>query len=149
MVTKYFYLRRKDEIDKRLAEIELGWSRDEVINWLNNNYDLHSHKLGFCEVGAIITEKKLLEILVDCIGRKVLAGIFKRFVTNIKDYRKGMPDLLVWNEETKKSKFVEVKGENDKLSIAQSLWIKHLKTIGADVEVCLVHSIGSKRKKKF
>lgn len=36
-------------------------------------------------------------------------------------------------------KFVEVKGENDRLSVGQTLWLHHLRKIGANVEVCHVH----------
>lgn len=58
-----------------------------------------------------------------------------------------MPDLLVWNVDQKIHKFVEVKGEGDRLAVNQTLWLKYLKEIGASIEVCTVHSLGSKRKK--
>lgn len=57
-----------------------------------------------------------------------------------------MPDLLIWNIDEKIHKFVEVKGEGDKLSPNQTLWLLYLHEIGAPVEVCWVHSKGSKRK---
>lgn len=58
-----------------------------------------------------------------------------------------MPDLLVWNVDQKIHKFVEVKGEGDRLAVNQTLWLQYLKEIGASIEVCTVHSLGSKRKK--
>lgn len=57
-----------------------------------------------------------------------------------------MPDLLVWNVDEKTHKFVEVKGEGDRLAPNQLLWLDYLQKVGASVEVCLVHSMGSKRK---
>lgn len=36
-------------------------------------------------------------------------------------------------------KFVEVKSDNDRLSIKQKLWLNYLAEIGVDVEVCHVH----------
>lgn len=58
-----------------------------------------------------------------------------------------MPDLLVWNVDEKTHKFVEVKGEGDRLAPNQLLWLDYLQNVGASIEVCLVHSLGSKRKK--
>lgn len=37
-------------------------------------------------------------------------------------------------------KFVEVKGQNDKLSTKQKFWLDFLRAIGCAVEVCRVHS---------
>ncbi|KAJ8921377.1 hypothetical protein NQ315_002993 [Exocentrus adspersus] len=148
MNTQYFYLNRKEEIDKRLKEIESEWSDDKVVQFLERNYEKHSHEFTICEVGNIIEDPKFLKVLVQCIGRKVLAKIYERLVKNFRVYRSGLPDLFIWNVDRKECKFVEVKGENDKLSIGQTLWLNYLKSVGAQIEVCLVHSIGSKRKIK-
>nr|XP_023018348.1 fanconi-associated nuclease 1-like [Leptinotarsa decemlineata] len=147
MTTPYFYTNRKEVIDKRLRDIGSDWSDSKTIEFVKHSFDMHSHESGFCEPGYYITDAKMLEDLVNCIGRKVLSKIYERLVKNIWQYSSGMPDLLLWNSKEKKSKFVEVKGENDKLSIKQKLWLKYLQSIGANIEVCLVHSMGSKRKK--
>ncbi|XP_018576178.1 fanconi-associated nuclease 1 isoform X2 [Anoplophora glabripennis] len=148
MNTRYFYPNRKVEIDKRLREIESEWSDAKIIKFLKDNYEKHSHEFAVCEIGVIISDVKFLQDLVDCIGRKVLAKIYERLVKNFREYRSGLPDLLVWNVDRKECKFVEVKGENDKLSVNQTLWLDYLRKIGANIEVCHVHSIGSKRKLK-
>ncbi|KAJ8932030.1 hypothetical protein NQ314_015003, partial [Rhamnusium bicolor] len=70
MNTKYFYLNRKEAINQRLKEIESEWSHSEMIKFLKDKYTLHSHELAFCEVGVYIKDEELLEILIDCIGRK-------------------------------------------------------------------------------
>lgn len=60
-----------------------------------------------------------------------------------------MPDLLVWNVDEKIHKFVKVKregGRDQRLAPNQMLWLDYLQKAGASIEVCLVHSMGSKRK---
>ena len=38
------------------------------------------------------------------MGGKVLAGIFERMAKNMRYVRSGVPDLVVWNTETKQFK---------------------------------------------
>ncbi|CAH1118974.1 unnamed protein product [Phaedon cochleariae] len=147
MYTTYFYQNRKHAIDKRLKEIESDWPDNELLQFLKRSWELHSHECGYCEPGTIIKKPEYLEILVNCIGRKVLAKIYERLVKDLPLYIRGLPDLLVWNVDNKKSKFVEVVLEMNKLSMEKKLWLKYLMTIGADVEVCHVNSTSSKRMK--
>ncbi|CAG9815462.1 unnamed protein product [Phaedon cochleariae] len=147
MYSTHFYGNRKHAIDRRLKEIESDWPDEELLRFVKRSWELHSHEHGYCEPGLIIKNSEFLDILVNCIGRKILAKIYERLVKNLRLYSSGLPDLLVWNIDNKKSKFVEVKGENDKLSIKQTLWLNYLISIGANTEVCHVHSMGSKRMK--
>lgn len=59
---------------------------------------------------------------------------------NYRLAQSGFPDLTLWNPETKKCKFVEVKSPNDKLSPQQRIWLHFLRNIGIDCEVCNVKS---------
>ncbi|KAH1024948.1 fanconi-associated nuclease 1 isoform X3 [Dendroctonus ponderosae] len=151
--TRYFYENRKGAIDMRLMQIETVFSHEELINFGINNYQQHSHKccsVIFKRVDGrvmdIIKDVSLVEILITVIGRKVLSKIFERLIKNLYQFFSGMPDLLIWNIDQKIHKFVEVKGEGDKLAPNQTLWLLYLHEIGASVEVCWVHSMGSKRK---
>ncbi|KAG5890543.1 hypothetical protein JTB14_028294 [Gonioctena quinquepunctata] len=147
MMTKYFYTNRKNAIDERLRNIASGWSDSKTIEFVKDSFDMHSHKRGLCEPGELIKDVRMLEILVNCAGRNVLSKIYERLVKNIREYGSGIPDLFLWSAENKKSKFVEVKGENDKISVNQKLWLKYFNSVGAHIEVCHVHLIGSERKK--
>ena len=40
------------------------------------------------------------------MGGKVLSGIFERMAKNMRHVRSGIPDLVVWNTETKKFKVI-------------------------------------------
>nr|CAI5855479.1 unnamed protein product [Callosobruchus analis] len=144
--TTYFYQNRQEEIDKRIEDIRSLWTDAALLAFARRQYELHSHENSMCLIQNHITNADMLNVLIPCIGRQVLADILKRLVKDIRQYGSGLPDLMVWNAKEQKCKFVEVKGENDRLSAGQNLWINYLKSIGANVEVAMVHSIGSKRK---
>lgn len=108
MNTRYFYSNRREQIDRRLKEIESEWSDTGFMKFLKDKYERHSHEFAVCEVGQIIKDADLLKVLVRCVGRKVLAGIYERLVKDFKAYRSGLPDLLVWNADRK-----DVSWEND------------------------------------
>ncbi len=42
------------------------------------------------------------------MGGEVLSGIFLRMVKNMRHVRGGVPDLVVWNPETKKFKVLHL-----------------------------------------
>lgn len=104
MKTQYFYTNRKHLIDTRLEQIASEWKRSLMLQFLKYSYDNNSCKSGIYNVNSVIPDTEadsLLETLVDCIGRKILSEIFRRLVKNPGAYRSGMPDLLVWNVDTK------------------------------------------------
>ncbi|XP_066151797.1 fanconi-associated nuclease 1-like [Euwallacea fornicatus] len=147
MFSSYFYQNRKDCIDERLKEIESTWSDENLVHFAADNWQKHSHELS--ALGMVMNTLKeidIIQILVNVIERKVLAKIFKKLIGNLRENSSGMPDLLVWNVDNKTHKFVEVKGEGDRLAPNQILWLDYLQNVGASIEVCFVHSIGSKRK---
>ncbi|XP_066246295.1 fanconi-associated nuclease 1-like [Euwallacea similis] len=148
MFSSYFYQNRKDCINERLRQIESTWSDQELMHFAADNWQKHSHESS--AMGVVMNtlkEVEIIQILVNVIGRKVLAKIFKKLIENLRENSSGMPDLLVWNVHQKTHKFVEVKGEGDRLAPNQILWLDYLQNIGASIEVCFVHSMGSKRKK--
>ncbi|CAG9832759.1 unnamed protein product [Diabrotica balteata] len=146
MYTTDFYKNRKELIDKRLKDIAEGWSYEETIEKATEYWNKYSQISGLCGLICETLDIEFLNIIVDCIGRKILSKIYERLVKDIDQYQSGMPDLILWNVDEKKAKFVEVKGKNERLSMKQQLWLKYLLEIGANVAVCHVHCRGSKRK---
>ncbi|KAJ8921376.1 hypothetical protein NQ315_002992 [Exocentrus adspersus] len=146
MGTKYFYLNRRQAIDNRIAEIEREWTDDMVIQFLEGQYDRHSHEFAVCEVGLVIQNKEFLKLIVQCTGRQVLAKICERLATDFSTYECGFPDLYLWNEKGE-CKFVTVKKKTDKLPVEQMLWIHYLNINQAQIEVCCIDSTDSKKKK--
>ncbi|XP_050295529.1 fanconi-associated nuclease 1-like [Anthonomus grandis grandis] len=147
-MTPYFFENRKEAINVRLKEIESGWPDETLENFATNTYIEHFDECSaYGVIHNMIRDVAIVKILFAVINRKVLAKIFERLIKNTREFSSGMPDLLIWDVEKQIHRFVEVKGEGDRLSISQKLWLTYLQEIGAYVEVCIVHSIGSKRKK--
>jgi Fanconi-associated nuclease 1 len=148
MYTPLFYTNREHLIKKRLKDIAENWKEEELKKTVIDNWTRHSHESGVRHVDSIVNDPVYLFNVIICIGRNILSKIFERLVKNFKVYRSGFPDLLLWNLEEKKAKFVEVKGENDTLSIKQKLWLNYLMDIGASIEICYVEPKASKKKIK-
>ncbi|XP_044263727.1 fanconi-associated nuclease 1-like [Tribolium madens] len=146
MYSPYFYKNRERWIQKRLDEIRDKWKNIELRTKLNQAWDLHSHESSLMQ--AEVSKPVYIFDVIMCIGRPVVAKIFERLAKNFKIYHSGFPDLIVWNVDEGKAKFVEVKGENDKLSIKQKLWLNYLCDIGASVEVCRVEPKATKKQYK-
>ncbi|KAL3286705.1 hypothetical protein HHI36_001200, partial [Cryptolaemus montrouzieri] len=148
MYSESFYKNRRDVIEERLKDIAGNWTDEILEKNLKNNWDIHSHEESITKFNCVTEFKDLLKIF-KCIDRKILSLIFERLVINYKRFRSGLPDLFLWKTETSESKFVEVKGENDKLSLTQKIWIQYLTDIGANVEVCHVSGVGGRKIKSF
>lgn len=90
-------------------------------------------------IGSIswyIPEEALLGV-VKGLG-SLLHPIISRLMSNYRRYASGFPDLTLWNSHTNRTKFVEVKSENDTVSDNQQVWMEFLVNIGVDVEICKV-----------
>jgi VRR-NUC domain. len=77
----------------------------------------------------------LVEI-VQCFRGDALATICKVMAQEYQQRGGGIPDLFLWNYETRTVMFAEVKSENDRLSDTQRLWIHILVGAGVKVELC-------------
>lgn len=62
-----------------------------------------------------LTRDRMASIIY-CMGGKLLSMFFKKLALDFKMWCFGMPDLVLWREDKKAIKFVEVKSETDNLS---------------------------------
>ncbi|PSN42849.1 hypothetical protein C0J52_16421 [Blattella germanica] len=145
--TGEFYTNRKDMIDDRLKYL-CDWDIGHVKNHIESILLSHGGKESvinwkrFRSLNQIVT-------LIECINVQVLSKILERLIKNYQSVRRGFPDLLVWNPNRKECKFVEVKGPNDRLSVAQKMWLNYLTSCNAEcAEVCQVETTGSKTLKR-
>lgn len=142
-----FCTNRKSKVNQRLSEVESEWTDAMMHQFICDVWNKNSQKKSFIHSSLVEEPERLFEMLM-CIGRAKLRKIFEHFLEDFGSYRSGLPDLFLWNLDERKCKFVEVKGENDHLSAKQECWLDFLRSIGADVEVCYVHTTGSKRRKR-
>ncbi|XP_077293438.1 uncharacterized protein LOC143916294 [Arctopsyche grandis] len=145
LYTDGFYQNRKEKIEERLTDIESRWAgMDEIITFMNDNFV--SRKESEVSLFNKQLEWNKLTEIVSCLGRNALSCICRRLALNYQYAHSGFPDLTVWNRLSKKIKFVEVKGDGDKLSHKQIQWMLYLMKCGIETEVCYVHKGTSKRK---
>lgn len=101
-------------------------------------------------MGAInwsISEENLLAVMSG-LGATKLQAILYRLLENYHKYSSGFPDLTIWNKDENRTKFVEVKSENDTVSDNQLIWMNYLLHNGVDVEICKVISEKRPTKRK-
>ncbi|KAI9784153.1 MAG: hypothetical protein M1839_002658 [Geoglossum umbratile] len=130
--TDAFYASRASEINRRLIEIGNGGAERLVTE-----LDKRGRNMKLCVVGLDwgFRREDLLEI-VKCFKGEALATICKVMAQEYRQRGGGVPDLFLWNPQTKEVMFVEVKSENDRLSDTQRLWIHVLTSAGVKVELC-------------
>ena len=148
---KDFYINRKTKIDKKLDMIN-NYTKDELINHIRYKYEAKYGIKNPCILWEnYLNNKNILMKISASFGSKKLVEIFKVILNHgLKYVKMGMPDLFLWKEnicskyknfyyaEENSIKLVEVKSENDKLSIGQKFWIKTLYNMGINVEILYV-----------
>lgn len=79
------------------------------------------------------------------LGTKRLVCLCKRLCLNFNYYATGLPDLVLFRKEHRDDGnpsvlFVEVKGENDRLSEKQIDWIEFFQQNSINFELCKVNA---------
>ena len=131
-----FYYARKDLIEARLVEIEAGAAPD-IVDRIDTE---HREKGTWC-VGVrwdLFGRRDLLEVVqvmiaytiwnqahfflfLKSLGGEPLAAICRLLCEDYAARGAGVPDLLVWNANSRECKFVEVKGPGDSLQENQKV----------------------------
>ncbi|GAA5978175.1 hypothetical protein JCM10908_004258 [Rhodotorula pacifica] len=143
LATDAFSVVRRPAINDRLAAVAAG----EGLALLKETDD-RERPLETFAVGirwARYTQEDLLEI-VQCMGPQALAAILTVFVEEYGHRTGGIPDLCLWNPETSRALFSEIKGPGDQLSETQKVWIDVLLAAGVGVEVVKVVETKERRE---
>eukprot|EP00111_Clytia_hemisphaerica_P020957 TCONS_00061786-protein len=145
MFTDDFYVKRKDDLDERLHFVYTA-TKQEIAEKLTKSWnENYQSNVACCNWSIFPSVQKAIDLTV-CLKPKVLGGICEVYAKDLRSRMSGFPDLILWNLQTKSCKIIEVKGPGDKLSSKQIVWLDILQFLGADVSVCHVTGIGSKRK---
>ncbi|KAJ9093488.1 hypothetical protein QFC19_008347 [Naganishia cerealis] len=130
-----FYRSRQAEIEKRLNEMTNTQTAVKMLRQV----DEVERERGTLAIGVNWAyELQDLEEIINCIGGQSLSILCRMFCEEYGHRSSGVPDLIVWNMEERKCRFVEVKSPNDHLSETQKVWISVMQSAGVDVEVCHV-----------
>jgi hypothetical protein len=110
-----------------LAVLSINLKKDEQGVWINSRssksgaIDLERHETGF----------KTKRIEIPLFVTSTIERIYKTTAN-----RKGCPDLVIWNAQTKNIRFVEVKCPHwDRVREGQKEFIQEAKNIGKETKI--------------
>ncbi|KAI0748550.1 VRR-NUC domain-containing protein [Daedaleopsis nitida] len=132
-----FYHSRREHADARLEEIKEGRAA-EIIE---QTYDKHKDVICVGVRWDLFTKEDLVGI-AKCLLPKSLMAICQLMCEDYAGRTAGVPDLIIWHEEERWAKFVEVKGPGDSLQENQKVWIDVLLMSGMPVDLCNIYEQG-------
>ncbi|XP_046613534.1 fanconi-associated nuclease 1-like isoform X1 [Neodiprion virginianus] len=138
LYTSEFYTNRKEEIDRKIEFIKI-LSEEQLCSLIETSLETRSLYESIMPKPLAVSNEQFVD-LVRCMGPVIVAGICKRMGSNFSVWKAGFPDLVIWDPVGKRYKIVEVKGPGDTLSPKQTLWMRYLKDLGADIELCEIKS---------
>jgi hypothetical protein len=124
-------LKRQSYIESAIAEI----MNDGVIPlWLRwqNKFSIANPFVFWTEC-----DESLFELTEQSFPRALLIDLFKVQLSDLKLYRNGMPDLILFKDG--EFEWVEVKGPGDKLQDNQWRWIDQFSRLNVPFSVCYVN----------
>lgn len=129
-----FYNKRERLISNRLKELEHG---DISRYFINSYYNNKEKKCRTIENWEKFPSEQILNV-IDIIGNEKLLSILHRLIQDFNHNRKGLPDLIVYNDSD--LFFSEVKSEKDKLSKEQIEWHSFLSdSLGLNIDIFCIN----------
>ncbi|MDC5818308.1 VRR-NUC domain-containing protein [Vibrio europaeus] len=125
-----FAIKRQTLVDQVFHILE----RDGVNSLLSTYHQKHGLANPFIHWAGF--ELELLEACIKHIPNHVAISLFKVMLKDIKLYRSGMPDLILFKQG--QFEWVEVKGPGDKLQDNQWRWFKHFIELEIPFAACYV-----------
>lgn len=86
-----------------------------------------------------VFDQSLLSACIDCMPASLISELFSVMLTDLKLYRNGMPDLMLFKDG--QYEWVEVKGPGDKLQDNQWRWIEQFLALDVNMKVCYVKAL--------
>lgn len=137
-----FYFMRADLINKKLEKIKNCDRLKYFIISQYNDFGKFPSRLLYPDgktFGADILESDAITILFDYIPNNDIVKIFSRYVQYPSEYRSGMPDLIIFNENG--YKLVEVKRLKEKIRYEQTEWISYMQENNIPTEILRVKGV--------
>ncbi len=127
-----FYQKRGENIRQHLESFE---TKDDFLTYLWENYRQNE---GIANAFVIWLPEiwELVRVMVTHIEWQNLKVILIKIAENIVENSRGLPDLLVWNQNG--LELIEIKSPNDALSNQQLFWLRFFNEIGVKASVLRV-----------
>ncbi len=132
MYSRAFHAKRRESVDRRLAELERGDLPAELLK----TFDTH-HGVSNAWVGWRGLQRELLERALAIIPREHWLAIWRRLLFDPEANRNGCPDLLALDEQQGYC-LIEVKGPGDALQLHQRRWLRFFQAQGIPARVAWV-----------
>jgi hypothetical protein len=125
-----FIAKRKEKIDEVLRTIQHD-GFDHLCSVFEQKYGLSNPFVHWS-----LFSKTLLDACIGSMPKQLVAELFKVMLQDLKLFRNGMPDLMLFKDGD--YQWVEVKGPGDKLQDNQWRWIAQFNRLGVNFSVCYV-----------
>ncbi|XP_052743686.1 fanconi-associated nuclease 1 [Bicyclus anynana] len=136
LYTDSFYSNRKPMIDARLQEIE-ECTEENLVARMQATWESRPESDVSSGVHRAIGWDNVSSV-AKCLGATGVAALCRRLATQYQYAHSGFPDLTLWNVNTKKISFVEVKTDSDKPSMKQKQWLLYLLDCELSARFCYV-----------
>ena len=128
-----FLLHRKAMIDQGFSQLRSGEYKTVMRSCWRNK-----HGLSCSLIFWPMLSEELLKLALEYIPAEHLETVFKHLLLDLRNHRRGMPDLIEFDLENRHYRLIEVKGPGDRLQDHQRLWIDKMLGQGLPVSVCTV-----------
>lgn len=127
-----FYKKRRTQVEQRLDTFR---DPDELVAGLWQTFEKN---FGTANPFVVWDPEiwGMVKVLASRIDLPALRTIVQTMAENLVENSRGMPDLLIWNDD--RYELLEIKSPNDTLSNQQLFWLKTFRELGVNARVLRV-----------
>ncbi len=131
-----FFLRREKQVNEQLAFLYDQRYRQVILERYQQKQGTSCSLINW----SILT-MPLVEQALTMIPAHHLEAIFHYLMLDLRQHRRGMPDLICFDSKRKTYQLIEVKGPGDRLQDHQRLWLEFFMDTGIPATLCQVHHV--------
>jgi hypothetical protein len=128
-----FGRRRSAQIKQRLASLDTREYRSLIMQCWQEKQGIACNLIHWSALN-----QELIELALDLIPADHLKTVFQHLLTDLRHHRRGMPDLIFFDQYQRSYELIEVKGPGDRLQDHQRLWIESMLEAGLPVSIAEV-----------
>lgn len=127
-----FYEKRRTQVEQRLDSLQ---GPDELVAYL---WETFEKQFGTANPFVVWDPEiwGMVKVLASRIPFSALKTIVQTMAENLVENSRGMPDLLIWNDDH--YELLEIKSPNDTLSNQQLFWLRTFRELGVNARVLRV-----------
>jgi hypothetical protein len=133
LYSRDFTKRRSELLADGFARLENQEYLSQIKKTFRAKHGIQSPFVSWRHIPA-----SLVDIALDCIPALHLRRYFTRLLSNLRENRNGLPDLVQFWPEEKRYRMIEVKGPGDRLQDNQRRWLTYCLEHDLPVVVCHV-----------